>query len=44
MLIKRNTDPRYLSHAWRRPAALRGATAILSPTPSHEADEYVYKW
>lgn len=44
MLIKRNTDPRYLSHAWRRSAALRRLPDILSPaSSSHELDEYIYK-
>lgn len=37
MLIKRNTDPRYLSHAWRRSAALRRLPDILSPTTQSRA-------
>ena len=44
MLIKRNTDPRYLSHAWRRSAALRRLPISFLRLPSHEPDEYIYKW
>lgn len=45
MLIKRSTDLRYLSHAWRRSLGCPPSVPdILSPTPSHELDEYIYKW